>query len=361
MPGTSPGTRRSSYRWGCTARPVSLSQCRSPRRTARRQRCSVSRHSSRRRRRGNALRQVSMTEQKVEVGIYLPQVGFSYDEILERAHWVEELGFHSLWLFDHMYFEGMDLPTYEGWTLATVLLSQTTSLRVGHLVLCANFRHPVLLGKMASTLDAISGGRLMLGLGSGSVEAEHESGGFPWGSFAERTARLETTLDTVTKMFAGEHEVPNNPLPTSRPPIIVGGGGARTLDLVARYADWWNCPTYSLADLDDRIELLREACTRNGRDASAIRLSTESVLALAATDADVPEVARLAERRFGADAWGLHATEHIGTPDTVVPRLLDAVDKGVTFFVFFLHDRVSRSKFQLLADELVPRLNSGDR
>src|SRR5256885_664662 len=116
------------------------------------------------------MRRGSMAEQRVEVGIYLPQVGFSYDEILERAQWVEEFGFHSLWLFDHIFFEGMDLPTIEGWTLATALLARTTSLRIGHLVLCANFRHPVLLGKMASSLDDISRGRLLLGLGSGSVE-----------------------------------------------------------------------------------------------------------------------------------------------------------------------------------------------
>jgi alkanesulfonate monooxygenase SsuD/methylene tetrahydromethanopterin reductase-like flavin-dependent oxidoreductase (luciferase family) len=265
-----------------------------------------------------------------------------------------------LWLFDHLYFEGMDLPTLEGWTLATSLLAQTTTLRVGHLVLCANFRHPVLLGKMASSLDAISGGRLLLGIGSGSVQDEHVRGGFPWGSFSERADRLEQTLDAVTRMFDGTHDVPSNPRPADRPPIIVGGGGARTLELVARYADWWNCPTYSLAELDAKIALLHDACARIGRDPATIRLSTESVLALAASEAEVPQVTALAERRFGADAWGLHATEHIGTPDVVVRRLRELVDKGVTFFVFFLHDRVSRATLQLLADEVVPQLNSGD-
>ena len=297
--------------------------------------------------------------QRVEVGIYLPQVGFTYDDVLERAQWVEEFGFHSLWLFDHIFFEGMPMPTLEGWTLATALLAQTTTLRVGHLVLCANFRHPVLLGKMASTLDAISAGRLLLGLGSGSVQEEHLRAGIPWGSFGERTARLEETLATVTQMFAGQHGVPNLPAPVQRPPVIVGGGGARTLELVARYADWWNCPTYSLGELDAKIGLLHEACARVGRDPSTIRLSTESVLALAQSEAELPSVRELAERRFGADGWGLHASEHIGTPEMVVPRLLEAVEKGVTFFVFFLHDRVSRATLQLLAEEVVPHLNSG--
>jgi alkanesulfonate monooxygenase SsuD/methylene tetrahydromethanopterin reductase-like flavin-dependent oxidoreductase (luciferase family) len=313
-----------------------------------------------------------MAEQRVEVGIYLPQVGFSYDEIVERAQWVEEFGFHSLWLFDHVFFEGMELPTFEGWTLATALLAQTQRLRVGHLVLCANFRHPVLLGKMASTLDAISHGRLMLGLGSGSVEDEHRRAGFPWGTFADRTERLEETLEIVTRMLAGERvsfdgahyalkDVPNIPAPATRPPVIVGGGGARTLELVAKYADWWNCPTYSLDALEPKIALLHETCARVGRDPATIRLSTESVLALAPTERDLPEVAALAERRFGGGGWGLHASEHIGTPETVVRRLREAVGMGVTFFVFFLHDRVSRSTLQLLAEEVVPQLNSGDR
>jgi alkanesulfonate monooxygenase SsuD/methylene tetrahydromethanopterin reductase-like flavin-dependent oxidoreductase (luciferase family) len=313
-----------------------------------------------------------MTEQRVEVGIYLPQVGFTYDEILERAQWVEELGFHSLWLFDHIFFEGMDLPTLEGWTLATSLLSRTRTLRLGHLVLCANFRHPVLLGKMASTLDAISDGRLLLGLGSGSVEDEHRRAGFPWGTFADRTERLEETLDIVTRMLAGErvsfdgahyavNDVPNIPAPSQRPPVVVGGGGARTLELVAKYADWWNCPTYSLAELETKIGLLHEACARVGRDPATIRLSTESVLALAPSEREVADVAALAERRFGGGGWGLHASEHIGTPESVVRRLREAVGMGVTFFVFFLHDRVSRATLELLATEVVPHLNTGDR
>jgi alkanesulfonate monooxygenase SsuD/methylene tetrahydromethanopterin reductase-like flavin-dependent oxidoreductase (luciferase family) len=252
------------------------------------------------------------------------------------------------------------------------LLSQTRTLRLGHLVLCANFRHPVLLGKMASTLDAISDGRLLLGLGSGSVEDEHRRAGFPWGTFADRTERFEETLDIVTRMLAGErvsfdgvhyavNDVPNIPAPSQRPPVIVGGGGARTLELVAKYADWWNCPTYSLAELETKIGLLHGACARVGRDPATIRLSTESVLALAPSEREVAEVAARAERRFGGAGWGLHASEHIGTPESVVRRLREAVGMGVTFFVFFLHDRASRATLELLATEVVPHLNTGDR
>src|SRR5439155_9263721 len=114
----------------------------------------------------------------VEFGIYIPQIGLSYELLRDRAQLCEELGYSSFWCFDHLYEPGLPQhPALEGWTLATSLLAQTTTLRVGHMVLCATFRHPVLLGKMATTLDVISGGRYELGIGSGSVEGEHDEAG----------------------------------------------------------------------------------------------------------------------------------------------------------------------------------------
>ena len=121
----------------------------------------------------------SLPRVPVEFGIYVPQLGFDYAQIRERADACEALGFHSIWFFDHLYGPELpDLPSLEGWTLATAVLAQTTRLRVGHLVLSATFRHPALLAKMATTLDVISGGRLELGLGSGSYPPEHERAAF---------------------------------------------------------------------------------------------------------------------------------------------------------------------------------------
>jgi alkanesulfonate monooxygenase SsuD/methylene tetrahydromethanopterin reductase-like flavin-dependent oxidoreductase (luciferase family) len=304
--------------------------------------------------------------QRLEFGIYLPQVGFDYPQLLQRARWVEELDFDSLWLFDHLFFDGPPAPVFEAWTTATALLSQTTSLRVGHLVLCANFRHPVLLGKMVNTLQAIAPDRFVLGLGSGSTEGEHRMTGLPWGSFGERTQRLAETLEIVTRMtrglstrFDGEiytvDEIPNLPRPQP-PPVVIGGRGERTLDLVARYADWWNCPTYALGELDALTEILAAACQRVGRDPATVRISTESVLALVPRERDVPDALALAERRFGGPMWGLHDAGLVGTPETVLARLQDAIDLGVRSFVFFLHDRVSQETLKLLADEVVAPL-----
>jgi alkanesulfonate monooxygenase SsuD/methylene tetrahydromethanopterin reductase-like flavin-dependent oxidoreductase (luciferase family) len=165
-------------------------------------------------------------------------------------------------MYDHLYAPGLPAqPSLEAWTLATALLARTSRLRVGHLVLCNNFRHPAVLAKMATTLDVISGGRLEFGISSGSVPDEHEQAGLPWGSPRERSERLGEALEIITRMFAmpattgpvtagptttwaGKHyavrDFPNLPPPVQqpRPPVHVGGAGPKlTLPLVARYAD----------------------------------------------------------------------------------------------------------------------------
>ena len=203
----------------------------------------------------------------LDIGVYVPQMGFTFDDVLHRALRCEALGIRSLWLYDHLYGPGVpEIPSMEAWTLATAILARTERLRVGHMVLCNSFRHPVVLAKMATTLDQISGGRLELGLGSGSIEDEHARAGLQWGTFADRSARLGETLEILTQAFAeqrvdfaGPHyavrDMPIVPGPVQqpRPPIIVGGVGEKfTLPLVARYADVWNVPTYALGELEHK-------------------------------------------------------------------------------------------------------------
>src|SRR3954469_23526053 len=111
----------------------------------------------------------------VEFGIYLPQLAIGFDDLVARALECERLGFDSLWLYDHLYAPGMpQAPSFEAWIAATGLLARTSRLRLGHLVNCNNFRHPVLLAKMATSLDVISAGRLEFGIGSGSIAEEHD-------------------------------------------------------------------------------------------------------------------------------------------------------------------------------------------
>lgn len=304
----------------------------------------------------------------VDFGIYLPQVAFSFDDMLARALECERLGYDSLWLYDHLYAPGQPgMASFEGWTLATALLARTTRLRVGHLVLANTFRHPALLAKMATTLDVISDGRLELGLGSGSVEQEHREAGLEWGSMRERSARLGEALEIITRMFDGPvtsfdgsyysvHELPNVPGPVQnpRPPIHIGGAGAKfTLPLVARYADVWNVPTYAL----DRVAELNSAvdaeCERIGRDPATIRRSLEAVLAVAPKDR-LDDALALARRRFGMPGYGLDDGGFLGTPAQVTDRIGQLVDAGFTSFAFFTFDRGTTETLQLFAEEVLP-------
>jgi alkanesulfonate monooxygenase SsuD/methylene tetrahydromethanopterin reductase-like flavin-dependent oxidoreductase (luciferase family) len=307
----------------------------------------------------------------LDVGVYVPQMGFTYSDLLHRALRCEELGIGSVWLYDHMYGPGAPtIPSLEAWTLATALLARTERLRVGHMVLCNQFRHPAVLAKMATTLDQISDGRLELGLGSGSISDEHQRMGLPWRTFRERSERLAEALEMLTQAFADEridfagrhYAVTDMPIVPGavqrpRPPIIVGGVGEKfTLPLVARYADVWNVPTYSLGELERKRDVLRACCADIGRDPGGIVLSVEAVMALAPDDAALPEVRAVAEKRFGAPAFGLHEGGLVGTAPQIVDRIKELEALGFGQIVLFTHDRGSDRTLDLLASRVIGAL-----
>jgi alkanesulfonate monooxygenase SsuD/methylene tetrahydromethanopterin reductase-like flavin-dependent oxidoreductase (luciferase family) len=307
----------------------------------------------------------------LDIGVYVPQMGFSYADVLHRAKRCEELGIGSLWLYDHLYGPGVpNIASLEAWTLATALLSQTERLRVGHMVLCNQFRHPAVLAKMATTLDQISAGRLELGIGSGSISDEHLRMGLPWGTFRERSERLGETLEILTQAFAtqsidfaGKHytvrDMPIVPGPVQqpRPPIVVGGVGEKyTLPLVARYADVWNVPTYALGELEHKVAVLRSICEDVGRDPESIVLSVEAVMALAPDDVALPKVREFAERRFGGPGFGLREGGLVGTAPQIVDRIKEWEALGFGQVVLFTHDRASDETLDLLASAVISQL-----
>ncbi|MFE7741198.1 LLM class flavin-dependent oxidoreductase [Nocardia sp. NPDC057455] len=306
----------------------------------------------------------------MKFGIYVPQIVPDYGTLSGLARTAEHTGFDTLWLFDHLYAPGLpDHPALEAWTTATALLADTTTLRVGTLVLCNNFRHPVLLGRMATTLDVISGGRLEFGLGSGSIREEHRQAGMPWGSAAERSERLGEALEIISRMFASERtsfrgrhyqvtDMPNLPRPIQqpRPPIHVGGAGPKyTMPLVARYADVWNVPTYGLRDWPTLTAALEAECARIGRDPARIRRSHQAILAVAPHERDLPALQTRIRRRFGAEAFGV---EHgyVGTPAMLVDRLGERAQQGISSFVFMAGAKQAAETMELFAEEVMPQL-----
>jgi alkanesulfonate monooxygenase SsuD/methylene tetrahydromethanopterin reductase-like flavin-dependent oxidoreductase (luciferase family) len=266
----------------------------------------------------------------------LPQLRMTYPTILERTLAAEAAGMDSVWLIDHMAAPAAPQVDYlEAWTVASALAAQTTTIRVGHLVLCDTFRHPALLAKMAASLDVVSDGRLDLGIGWGSVPEEMRAYGFGDRPAAERSARLRETLEILRSMFAGEpfdHHGPHydldgalgRPTPVQDPvPIHIGGGGPKlTMPLVRDFAQWWNCTSYAVDRLDELRPLAGDA-----------RISIEHPIGLAPDDASREEVVATTHRRFGA--WGGNV---VGTASEVVDVLVSEVERGVEGFVIQFHD-----------------------
>ena len=287
-------------------------------------------------------------------GLYLPQVRMEFAEIERRVRAAEEAGFHSAWFIDHLAPPaGRGLDMLDAWTVATAVAMRTERLRIGHLVLCAEFRHPALLAKMAASLDVVSGGRLDLGLGWGSVAAELADYGFPDPGPAARAARLAEEIDLLRLLWTGEpvdfdgahwtlRDAVCRPRPVAgRVPIHLGGAGPRlTMPLVAGKADWWNCPSTAA----DRLAELRPA-------AGAARVSVQHPIGLAASAAAREEVAATARRRFGA--WGGVIT---GTPDEVAAALSRERAAGAELFVCQFHDFGTPETIRLFAEEVLPAL-----
>ena len=158
------------------------------------------------------------SDDRVWFGLFLPQLRMSFETMLDRTLAAEAAGFDSVWLMDHLAAPAApEWDTLEGWTLAAALATRTSRIRLGHLVTCDPFRHPAVLAKMAATLDVLSNGRLELGLGWGSVDAELRTFGIDAGSAPERAARLRETLEILPRMFVGEpFDYPGARLPARR-------------------------------------------------------------------------------------------------------------------------------------------------
>ena len=227
----------------------------------------------------------------IEVGLFLTPAGTTQAGSLPRwanivavASHAEAVGYDSIWIGDHLLLDPPDHPdplgAWEAWSLLAALAASTRRIELGPMVLSAAYRNPALIAKMADTVDEISGGRLVLGLGTGWWKAEFESFGFP---FDHRASRFEEALEIITRLLRGEEVTfdgqyhhtrgclltPRGPRPHG-PPILIGGRGPRLLRLAATYASAWDSDFIGtpdvltrFAELQDRVDA---ACHDVGRD-----------------------------------------------------------------------------------------------
>lgn len=269
-----------------------------------------------------------------KIGLFVPHVEqpwsgqtIRWTELLGIAERAEAVGFDSIWLPDHLLyrFPGVRAQgAWDAWSLMSALAATTQRIEIAPLVACASFRNPALIAKMADTIDEISGGRLILGLGAGWHQPEYDAFGFP---YDHRVSRFEESVQIIHGLlrhghidFAGAYHSardcelrPRGPRP-SGPPILIGSNSPRMLGITARYADAWNADRQNDVDALLRLESkVDAACHAIGRDPAAL----DRVVGI--------QVDLLNHQRepWTPRQWVRHPWPLTGSPEELAPKIRD--------------------------------------
>ncbi|WP_417564288.1 LLM class F420-dependent oxidoreductase [Microbacterium sp.] len=299
-----------------------------------------------------------------------PQQGFSYAEQRDFAQATERLGFDGYFRSDHYMRMGKGSPLpgpTDAWTTLAGLALETSRVRLGTLVSSATHRPPSILAIQAAQVDAMSGGRVELGLGTGWFEAEHRAYGIPFP--AQRFGMLEEQLEIITGLWAAEGsysfdgrrytlvDAPALPKPVQeRVPIIVGGGGPRrTPALAARFATEFNLGFQPEDVIAEKFAGVRAACVDAGRDPETLKMSV--ALSTLAGDSEA-ELSRRAAT-IGRDPEAVRDPAWIaGLPDEIVEKVARLRDLGVQRVYFQLMDLRDLDQLELLGTAVLPRLRA---
>ena len=281
-----------------------------------------------------------------------------YKDIRDMARQAEAVGFDSVWLYDHLLYRSDGRATigiWECWTILSALAEATERVELGTLVACNSFRNPALLAKMAVTLDEVSNGRFILGLGAGWNKAEYDAFGIP---FDRLVSRFEEALQIIRPLLkegrvdfkgtyyrAADCEITPHGPRADGPPLMVGSFGPRMLRLTARYADMWNTAyLHRPASLNEPRAQLEAACADVGRDPAT--LDVTALVALGYPDlGDLPKVAE----------------EYLtGSEEEVAVALQDYARMGVTHLMFHVEPHKAEALSRLAASvELYQQRETG--
>ena len=308
-----------------------------------------------------------MAGRAIHFGVTLPQIKRSWQETHAAAIELESLGFDSLWLNDHLYgIPVPNIPILEAWTTLCAVGAVTSKVELGLLVSPPGFRNPALHAKMAATLDHITGGRVIVGLGAGWFTQEFEGYGFPFPPTRERLAQLREAVTIMKRMwtedtpsFHGKHfridSVICEPRPTRRPPILIGGGGEKVLlRIAAEHADIWNNLAVHQAALPAKIEVLRRHCRDVGRDFDAITLSQQTLVVIGENEDDGRQKMQKATGLYGGHLGDIEGAGIWGSAGQVIERIRRHVDLGVRQLVIEFFGRDIRMPARLFAEQVLP-------
>ncbi len=281
--------------------------------------------------------------------------GELFERVAQIAVAAEESGFDSVWVMDHFYqITGVGPrrdPMLEAYTLLGAIAARTERAGLGTMVTGVTYRNPAYLAKVVTTLDIISSGRAILGIGAAWNDDEHAGYGFGFPPVTERMERLEEALQICRAMFTqeapsftGRHYAITAALNRPRPirpggiPILIGGGGEqKTLRLVAMYADACNI-FGDVTTVSHKLEVLNRHCEAIGRDPAEITRTRLGGLVIAPTNAEAERKARLVAEARGMDAARMRDYLAVGDPDSVCEQLAKYFDAGLDGMIFNMHD-----------------------
>ncbi|HKD65695.1 MAG TPA: TIGR03560 family F420-dependent LLM class oxidoreductase [Candidatus Binataceae bacterium] len=305
----------------------------------------------------------------MKLALNLPQF-MDYRSVLDRTLLAERLGYHSVWLQDHMW--QLRTPEFdhpEAIATMAALAARTSRIRIGNLVLCNSYRNPALLAKTLSTIDDISGGRLEIGIGAGWFRREYEAYGYEFPATGVRLAQLEEALQIINLLFTEPspsfhgryyridraYNFPK-PMQKPRPPITIGGKGEKVLlRLVARYADRWNAVVSGAEEFDHKLRVLKEHCAALGRDPNTLEISEQVLVFLGAAESNVRRVWEQAGRHpLVAEMREVSAIK--GTPAAVAEQLREHERRGVQMLILWFADYGRPETIDLFAREVMPAL-----
>jgi len=300
-------------------------------------------------------------------GVLIPQEGARYADVVAHARLAEQLGFDSIWVEDHLRAIAAS-PAYEGWTTLTAILAQTERIHAGPLVLAEAFRNPGWLANAAATLDHLSGGRVILGMGAGGLESEYHSYGYEWLVPRERAQRLDEALNVIDAMWSrrafegrwyscdGTDECPT-PLQQPRPALWIGGKGLNLLRVAAKHADVWNAPLLTPDELAERAGRLRTLAEDVGRAMPGVSIYNPVWI-----DEDGGRARARAEKARTSDNRNVALYGRVaiaGGPEDVIARLGEYEDAGVGHVVCHFGRADVTAGTELFARAVIPAFREG--
>ena len=301
----------------------------------------------------------------------------TFDEIVDFALLAEKLGLDSVWMSDHLMYTVPDKGSLEVFASLSAVAARTKNIIIGTKVVCAPFRHPSLLAKTGATLDIISNGRFVLGVGAGWFKTEFEAFGFPFDKKASVTREAveivkmlweKPTVNYDGKFFKiKDASCLPKPLQKPHPPIWVGSSGPRMLKLTAELGDGWVIPNPTVEEYRQKLGIIKEHAEKIGRKSEEIEAGYYAYASLSSSSKEAWKTAEeqiLSERRrvlgAGLSLKNLGKICVVGNPDEWVSRIEEYVKVGAEHIIVKIVP-TNRENLRLFAEKVIPYFKTKER